>query len=384
MAPLRRDDGGRMYPHSLDDMLTQTVLASASDLHIVAGCAPMIRINGELGKLNDDVLQPDDMDALLRSILTDDQYHHVVEARELDIAYSLEDISRFRVNMCFERDHLSGSFRAIPSMPPKLEEMDLPKIVAELTLKPRGLVLVTGPTGCGKSTTLAAMIDYINRHKKLRVVTIEDPIEFVHHSAQSVITQREVGRDTKGEQYALRSALRQDPDVILVGEMRDLETIKLAMSAAETGHLVFGTLHVTSAPESINRIIDVFPVDQQEQVRVQLGGTFEAVLTQCLIPRTSGVGRVCAMEVLLGTPAVRNLIRENKPSQMMTAMQTGTQLGMQSLEKHLSELVTKGTISRDAAIEYSSHPEEMRRLMGQAPAPPRFPTHDTAMGAQRQ
>jgi twitching motility protein PilT len=363
-----------MYPHSLDDMLSQTVLASASDLHLVAGCSPMIRINGELDKLNDDILQNDDMDPLLRSILNDEQYQHVVENRELDLAYPLKDISRFRVNMCFERDHLSGSFRAIPSTPPKLEEMELPKFVTELTQKPRGLVLVTGPTGCGKSTTLAAMIDYINRNNKLRIVTIEDPIEFVHRSQQSIITQREVGRDTKSEQNALRSALRQDPDVILVGEMRDLETIKLAMSAAETGHLVFGTLHVTSAPESINRIIDVFPVEQQEQVRVQLGGTFEAVLTQCLIPRSSGSGRVCAMEVLIGTPAVRNLIRENKPSQMMTAMQTGTQLGMQSLEKHLAELVSTGMISRDSAIEYSSHPDEMKRVMGQAPAPPRFPT----------
>jgi len=373
-----------MYPHSLDDMLTQTVLASASDLHLVQGCAPTIRINGELGNLNDDVLQKDDMDGLLRSILSDDQYKHVVENRDIDLAYSLADISRFRVNMCFERDHMSGSFRAIPSTPPKLEEWELPKIVTELTTKPRGLVLVTGPTGCGKSTTLASMIDYINRHKRMRIVTIEDPIEFIHRSDQSIITQREVGRDTRSEQMALRSALRQDPDVILVGEMRDLETIKLAMSAAETGHLVFGTLHVTSAPESINRIIDVFPVDQQEQIRVQLAGSFEAVLTQCLVPRASGSGRICAMEVLLGTPAVRNLIRENKPSQMMTAMQTGTQLGMQSLEKHLAELVASGTIARDSALEYSSHPEEMRRVMGQAPAPPRFPTQETAMPSQRR
>src|ERR1700687_587256 len=292
-----------MYPHSLDDMLTQTVLANASDLHLVAGCKPTIRINGELGHLNEDVLKPEDMDALLRSVLTDEQSRHVTEARELDMAYSLSGISRFRVNMCFERDHLSGSFRAIPSSPPKLEEMELPKILTEITDKPRGLVLVTGPTGCGKSTTLAAMIDYINRRKAVRIVTIEDPIEFEHHSALSVITQREVGRDTISEAKALRSALRQDPDVILVGEMRDLETIKLAMSAAETGHLVFGTLHVTSAAESINRIIDVFPVDQQEQVRVQLAGSFEAVFTQCLIPRASGVGRICAMEVLLGTAA---------------------------------------------------------------------------------
>ena len=370
-----------MYPHSLDDMLTQTVLASASDLHLVAGCRPTIRINGELTQLNEDVLRPDDMEALLRSILTDDQFNHVHDSRELDLAYQLQDVSRFRVNMCYERDHLSGTFRAIPSTPPKLEEMELPKIVTECTQKPRGLVLVTGPTGCGKSTTLAAMIDYINRHSKLRIVTIEDPIEFVHHSDLSVITQREVGRDTKGEQFALRSALRQDPDVILVGEMRDLETIKLAMSAAETGHLVFGTLHVTSAPESINRIIDVFPVDQQEQVRVQLAGSFEAVLTQCLIPRASGSGRVCAMEVLLGTAAVRNLIRENKPSQMMTAMQTGTQLGMQSLEKHLAELVTAGTITRDSAMENTSHVGELQRILGAAPAPPRFPTNDTAMPA---
>lgn len=368
-----------MYPHTLEDMLTQTVLAGASDLHLVAGCSPTIRINGELGKLNDDMLQKDDMDALLRAGLTDEQYEKLVSNRELDTAYSLSGISRFRVNMCFERDHMSGSFRAIPSTPPKLEEMELPKIVTEYTTKPRGLILVTGPTGCGKSTTLAAMIDYINRRSKLRIVTIEDPIEFEHHSDQSVITQREVGHDTKNEAAALRSALRQDPDVILVGEMRDLETIKLAMSAAETGHLVFGTLHVTSASESISRIIDVFPPEQQEQVRVQLSSTFEAVFTQCLIPRASGTGRICAMEVLLGTPAVRNLIRENKPSQMMTAMQTGTALGMQSLEKHLAELVSTGKITRDNAIEASSHPEELKRVLGAAPAGPRFPTHETAM-----
>jgi twitching motility protein PilT len=373
-----------MYPHSLDDMLTQTVLASASDLHLVAGCCPTIRINGELGHLNEDSLGQEDMDPLIRQVLTDEQYQAVMTNRELDLAYPLADVSRFRVNVCFERDHLSGSFRAIPSTPPKLEEMDLPKVVTECTQKPRGLVLVTGPTGCGKSTTLASMIDYINRHNKLRIVTIEDPIEFEHRSDQSVITQREVGHDTKSEANALRSALRQDPDVILVGEMRDLETIKLAMSAAETGHLVFGTLHVTSAAESINRIIDVFPVDQQEQIRVQLAGVFEAVLTQCLIPRSSGTGRICAMEILLGTPAVRNLIRENKPSMIMTAMQTGTQVGMQSLEKHLSELVAAGKIGRDVSMEYSSHPDELRRILGVAPPPPRFPTHDTAMPSTRQ
>ena len=367
-----------MYPHNLDDMLTQTVLASASDLHLVAGCAPTLRVNGELGHLNEDTLAPNDMEPLLRQALTDVQFKHLTDQRELDFAYQLQGVSRFRVNMCIERDHMSGSFRAIPSSPPKLEEMELPKIVTELTQKPRGLVLVTGPTGSGKTTTLAAMLDSINRHRKLRIVTIEDPIEFVHRSDQSVITQREVGHDTISEQFALRSALRQDPDVILVGEMRDLETIKLAMTAAETGHLVFATLHVTSAAESINRIIDVFPVDQQEQIRVQLAGSFEAVLTQCLIPRASGVGRVCAMEVLLGTPAVRNLIRENKPSQMMTAMQTGTQLGMQSLEKHLAELVSAGTISRDNAMEYSSHPGELQRVLGTAPAPARFPTSQTA------
>ncbi|MBV8082673.1 MAG: type IV pilus twitching motility protein PilT [Candidatus Eremiobacteraeota bacterium] len=360
-------------------MLTQTVLASASDLHIVADCPPTIRINGELGHLNDDVLRKDDMDELLRQILTDKQYESLVRERELDTAYSLADVSRFRVNMCYEREHLSASFRAIPSTPPKLEEMELPKVVTEYTQKPRGLVLVTGPTGSGKTTTLAAMVDYINRHNRLRIVTIEDPIEFEHHSDLSVITQREIGHDTKSEVAALRSALRQDPDVILVGEMRDLDTIKLAMTAAETGHLVFGTLHVTSAPESINRIIDVFPVDQQEQVRVQLAGSLEAVFTQCLIPRLSGTGRICAMEVLLGTPAVRNLVRENKPSQMMTAMQTGTQMGMQSLEKHLSELVGTGKISRDNAVEASSHPEELRRVLGTGPAAPRFPTHETAM-----
>jgi len=368
-----------MYPHKLGDMLSLTVQKSASDLHLIAGCKPTIRLNGELDHLNEDTLAPEDMESLLRQALDDEQYAHLVHQFELDFAYQLAGVARFRVNMCVERDHFSGNFRPIPNNPPKLEEMDLPKIVTELTKKPRGLVLVTGPTGCGKTTTLAAMINYINRHKKMRIVTIEDPIEFVHMSEQSVITQREVGRDTKGEKFALKSALRQDPDVILVGEMRDLETMSLAITAAETGHLVFATLHVTSASESINRIIDAFPVDQQEQVRVQLGGCFEAVLTQCLIPRLSGVGRVCAMEILLGTPAVRNLIRENKPSQMMTAIQTGQQIGMQSLEKNLADLVSTSVISREAALEYSSHPAELQRVLGTGPAPARYSTGPTAM-----
>jgi twitching motility protein PilT len=290
----------------------------------------------------------------------------LLDQREVDFAYSLPGVSRFRVNACFQRDSVSAVLRAIPGLPPTLEEMGLPNIVTEMTKKPRGLVVVTGPTGSGKSTTLAAMINYINRRDAVRIVTIEDPIEFLHNNIKSVISQREVGRDTHSFNNALRSALRQDPDVILVGEMRDLETISLALTAAETGHLVFGTLHVTSAPESVNRIVDVFPPEAQEQVRLQLAGVLEGVFSQTLIPRVDGSGRACAMEILVGTNAVRNLIRENKPAQMYSAIQTGSSVGMISLDKALAALVAAGTITIESAVEKSSHPEEIRRMCAEA------------------
>ena len=361
-----------MYPHKMDDLLKAMVERGASDLHLVVGSPPMIRLHGRLEPLTDDNLSPSAAQELVGAITKKEESDTLIEHREVDFAYSLPGVSRFRVNACFQRDSVSAVLRAIPGLPPALEEMDLPPIVAEVTKKPRGLVVVTGPTGSGKSTTLAAMINFINRHQAVRIVTIEDPIEFLHHNIKSVISQREIGRDTLSFNNALRSALRQDPDVILVGEMRDLETISLALTAAETGHLVFGTLHVTSAPESINRIVDVFPTEAQEQVRLQLAGVLEAVFTQTLVPRINGDGRVCAMEILIGTPGVRNLIRENKPAQMMNAIQTGSSAGMVSLEKSLAAFVADGRITLDAAMEKSSHPEDLKRMCAESAPKPRF------------
>ncbi len=356
----------------IEELLTRLSAQDASDLHLVTGSPPTIRVHGVLHKQGDEILKPEDTEALVKAILTEEQMKFLQERREIDFALAMKGFSRFRVNVCFQRDSLSANFRAIPSRPPRLEEMGYPKIVAEVTARPRGLVLVTGPTGSGKTTTLASMVDYINRNRGVRIVTIEDPIEYLHHNEVSVISQREVGRDTLAVATALRSTLRQDPDVILVGEMRDLETIQLAISSAETGHLVFATLHVTTATECVNRIIDVFPTAQQEQVRVQLSATIEAVFTQCLVMRADGNGRVCAMEVLLGTPAVRNMIRENKPAQMATAIQTGTSLGMQSLERHLSQLISAGTITLEAAMEHTSHPGELQRIVGETGGKPRI------------
>jgi len=361
-----------MNPSKMDDLLKAMVEKGASDLHLVVGSPPMIRLHGRLEPLGDERLLPDGAHELVSAIMSKADADALVEQREVDFAYSLPGVSRFRVNACFQRDSVSAVLRAIPGLPPALEEMDLPPIVGEVTKKPRGLVIVTGPTGSGKSTTLAAMINYINRREAVRIVTIEDPIEFLHSNVKSLISQREVGRDTRSFNNALRSALRQDPDVILVGEMRDLETISLALTAAETGHLVFGTLHVTSAPESINRIVDVFPTGAQEQVRLQLAGVLEAVLSQTLVPRAHGDGRVCAMEILIGTVGVRNLIRENKPAQMMNAIQTGSSVGMISLDKSLASFVADGRITLEAAIEKSSHPDELRRMCAEAaPAQPK-------------
>ncbi|MDQ2817821.1 MAG: type IV pilus twitching motility protein PilT [Candidatus Eremiobacteraeota bacterium] len=361
-----------MYPHKMDDLLVKVVETGSSDLHVVVGSPPSIRLHGVLEPLVPEVVSAGDAQVLVTSIMSTEDQATLMEHREVDFAYSLPAISRFRVNACFQRDSLSAVLRAIPANPPVLESMGLPNAVVSMTTKPRGLVLVTGPTGSGKSTTLAAMINYINRNRSVRVVTVEDPIEFLHSNIKSVITQREVGRDTLSFNNALRSALRQDPDVILVGEMRDLETISLALTAAETGHLVFATLHVTSAPESINRMVDVFAPQQQEQVRIQLASVLEAVFTQTLVPRRDGGGRVCAMEILLGSSAVRNLIRENKPAQMVNSMQTGSSIGMQTLEKHLASFVHNEFITMEAALEKSSHPDELKRFCEQAPPKPRF------------
>jgi twitching motility protein PilT len=316
-----------------------------------------------LEPLVDQVLTADDTHQLVTSILSEDQLDALDSKRQLDFAYSMIDLARFRVNICYEREALSGVFRLIPTDPPHLEETNFPDILAEVTSRPRGLVLVTGPTGSGKSTTLAAMLDYINRHRRSKIVTIEDPIEFVHKSQKSIITQREIGRDALTAADALRAMLRQDPDVVLIGEMRDLETIALALTAAETGHLVFATLHTTSAPEAVTRIIDVFPPEQQEQIRVMLSTVLEAVFSQTLVPRADGNGRIAALEILIGTPGVRNLIRENKIPQMMSAMQTGQNIGMQTMEKDLANLVKNGLVTLEAAMSKASHPDEVKRAV---------------------
>ncbi|MBV8595295.1 MAG: type IV pilus twitching motility protein PilT [Candidatus Eremiobacteraeota bacterium] len=359
-----------MYPHTIDDLLISMVEKGASDLHVVVGSPPMIRLHGVLQPLVEEKVSSDDSQALLSTVLTQDQVTTLNTDREIDFAYAMVGVARFRVNACFERGSVSATFRNIPDTPPWLEEMGFADPVAQMTMKPRGLVLVTGPTGSGKSTTLAAMINYMNRKRNSRVVTIEDPIEFLHSNIQCIITQRELGRDTHSFSAALRSALRQDPDVILIGEMRDLETIALALTAAETGHLVFGTLHVTSAAESINRIIDVFPPEQQEQIRLQLAGVLEAVFTQTLVPKIDGKGRVCAMEILIGTPGVRNLIRENKPAQILSMMQTGQNVGMQTLDKQLSKFVKDGMITLEAGIEKAINAEDLKRYVSGSDGPP--------------
>jgi len=354
-----------MYPYSMDDLLTFVLNQGGSDLHVVVGCPPRMRLHGSLQTLVEEVIGPEDAAQLVLSIMSVTEQDMIRSDRELDFAYSLRGKARFRVNAAFERDSLMLAARVIPVVPVPLEELGYPQIVTEMTNHPRGLILCTGPAGSGKTTTLASMIDFINRKRAARIITIEDPIEYMHQSQLSTISQREVGRDTLAFRNALRSALRQDPDVILVGEMRDLETIGLALTAAETGQLVFATMHTLSAGEAVNRIIDAFPPDQQEQIRTQLTGTLEAVFTQCLVPRSDGKGRVGAMEVLIGTPAVRNLIREGKPGQIDNAIATGSNVGMQTLEKHLAKHVIDGVVSLESAMMKARRPEDVKRVVGE-------------------
>jgi twitching motility protein PilT len=352
---------------NIDDLLEQAVVRNASDLHISVGTAPVLRINGSLARISGpEALDGEATRTMLYRILSSEQQKHLELNRQIDLAYEIPGLARFRVNIYFQRDALGGAFRQIPQDIKSLEELGLPSSLHSLTEKPRGLVLVTGPTGSGKSTTLAALIDEINRKRSDHILTIEDPIEFVHPHKRCLVNQREIGVDATGFAEALRAALRQDPDVILVGELRDLETISTALTAAETGHLVFATLHTQSAPSTIDRIIDVFPAAQQEQVRVQIAAGLQGIVTQSLLRTADGEGRVAALEVLFPDDAVRNLIRQAKVEQVYSVMQTSSGRGMQTLEQSLAELVLRRVITKEAALAASSRRDQLDALLDRA------------------
>ncbi len=330
------------------DLLAFSVKNAASDLHLSAGLPPMIRVDGDIRRVNVPALDNKAVHGMLYDIMSDKQRKEFEEQFETDFSFEIQGLARFRVNVFNQNRGVGGVFRTIPSTILTLEDLGAPDIFKEITDKPRGLILVTGPTGSGKSTTLAAMLDYKNENEFGHILTVEDPIEFVHQSKKCLINQREVHRDTHGFTNALRSALREDPDIILVGEMRDPETIGLALTAAETGHVVFGTLHTNSAAKTVDRIIDVFPAAEKEMVRSMLSESLQAVISQTLIKKVGG-GRIAAHEIMMGTPAIRNLIRENKIPQMYSAIQTGQSIGMQTLDQNLKELVKLGKITKQDA-----------------------------------
>jgi twitching motility protein PilT len=349
---------------TLDELLQATLDCNGSDLHIKANSPPLVRVYGDLLPLNAPILTPDEARQLSYSVLTPEQIERFEEERELDFAYSMESKSRFRGNIYRQRAHIQAVFRVIPLRIQSLEELNLPPVCRFFCERPRGLVLVTGPAGSGKSTTQAAMIDYINERRPLHIVTIEEPIEFVHIDKQALINQRELGRDTRSFHNALRAVLRQDPDVILVGEMRDLETIALAVTAAETGHLVFGTLHTTDAIQTIDRIVDAFPLHQQQQIRMQLSVNLVGVVSQTLIKTTGGNARVPAFETLVGVPSVRSLIREAKTHQIQSLIQTGARQGMMTMDQSLAALVVNGVVTYEAGLEKSQNVREFQALCG--------------------
>jgi twitching motility protein PilT len=346
------------------EVLLEVMERNASDLHLTPGSPPMMRHHGRLHALDYPSLTPQTTREVIYSILTNDQRQRLETDWQIDLAYSIPGRARFRVNAYFQRAALSAAFRLIPQDMPRLNSLGVPSVLEDFTKKPRGFVLVTGPTGSGKSTTLAAMLDLINDSRQEHILTIEDPIEFLHKHKQCIVNQRELGADAKSFSLGLKAGLRQDPDVILVGEMRDLETISTALTAAETGHLVFATLHTQDTAQTVDRIVDVFPPDQQGQVRVQLSVALQGIVTQQLLPRADGQGRVVACEVLTPTPAVRNLIREGKTHQIYSALQTGGKFGMQTMDTALAQLVREHKITRELAEARSSAPEELRRLMG--------------------
>jgi twitching motility protein PilT len=349
---------------NLHQLLKAMVEKGASDLHITTGSPPQLRIDGNLVPLKTAPLTPVDTKQLCYSILTDAQKHKFEEENELDLSFGVRGLSRYRANLFMQRGAVAGAFRTIPFKILSFSELGLPPVVAELSNKPRGLILVTGPTGSGKSTTLASIIDKINTEQHSHIITIEDPIEYLHPHKNCVVNQREVGADTHSFKKALKYILRQDPDVVLVGEMRDLETIEAALTISETGHLAFGTLHTNSAVQTINRILDVFPPYQQPQVRAQMSFVIEGILSQNLLPKATGPGRCLALEIMVPNPAIRNLIREDKIHQIYSQMQVGQQkFGMQTFNQSLYNLFSKRLISMDEAIGRSSDAEELRNMM---------------------
>jgi twitching motility protein PilT len=354
----------------IEQLLNLVFTKKASDLHLSVGLPPVIRIDGRLIRVEHPPLTKDDVEKIIFSMLTNEQRRILEQNWELDCSYGVEAIGRFRINVYRERGHFAAALRTISTDIPSFEQLGLPDVVRELAERPRGLILVTGPTGSGKSTTLAAMIDYINSNRVEHILTIEDPIEFLHYSKRSVIHQRELGHDTRSFSNALRAALREDPDIILVGEMRDLETISLALTAAETGHLVLGTLHTSSAAQTIDRIVDVFPAEQQQQIRIQLSNSLIGVFSQTLIPMVSvdggKKGRALAQEIMIVTPAISNLIREGKATQIYSSIQTGSTYKMQTLESSLKDLYMKKLISYEDAISKSSRTEDLKRMIESA------------------
>ncbi|MFA5478882.1 MAG: type IV pilus twitching motility protein PilT [Candidatus Muiribacteriota bacterium] len=347
----------------LNDLLNLVIDNEASDLHLTVGSPPIIRVDGELIATDLDILTPMDTRSLIYNMLNADQQKEFEERKELDLSYSVHGFGRFRVNVYKQRGCIGAAFRVIPSKIPGLDELSLPDKVADFAKLPKGLVLVTGPTGSGKSTTLAAVIDLINKTRKCHIITIEDPIEYLHYHKKSIINQRELGADTNSFTESLKHVLRQDPDVILIGEMRDLETFESALTLAETGHLVFATLHTTDAAQTINRIIDVFPSYQQQQIRTQLSFVIQAVIAQNLLPVASGKGRIPACEVLINNSAVQNLIREAKVHQIYTVMQTSQNIGMQTFEQSLASLYSKGLITMETALKSTMYPDELKRML---------------------
>jgi twitching motility protein PilT len=364
--PVAEIPDGEKEPN-LGDFLSHVIDKGASDLHLTGGLPPMVRIHGELQPIDGyRKLLPKDLQEIIYAMLTQKQREQFESNMELDLSYALPGRARFRVNVFQQRDAVGAVMRLIPYGIKTVEELGLPQSLRQFTTLKRGLVLVTGITGSGKSTTLAALLDVVNTERHDHIMTVEDPIEFLHRHKSCIVNQREVGQDTQSFANALKYVLRQDPDVILVGEMRDLETISAALTAAETGHLVFGTLHTQDAPQSIDRVIDVFPPHQQQQVRVQLAGTIAGVVSQQLVPTIDGKGRAVAAEILIATPAVRNLVREGKTHQIYTSMQAGGKHGMQVMDQHLAELVQKGKVSYEAALERAHHAEEFNRLAGRS------------------